>query len=209
MPNHVFTTMSVTAKTPEELASFIELARKPYQVWVQSWNRTEKPYTDLGYSWDTRESAISFNNFIPIPTEDYWDYKDEEGKLHQNWYGWNIENWDTKWDAYDVDFEQDASGLTATYRFTTAWSPPMKVYEAIAHQFPNLKIWLDYEEEQGWGGEMSSDFGSKFITHDKEWDIPESHADFVARDNEDGCVCSYDNDRSCWYEDCPRDEDGD
>jgi hypothetical protein len=36
-----------------------------------------------------------------------------------------------------------------------------------------------------------------------EWDIPQSHADYVSRDNEDGCACAQGWDEEDWYDDCP------
>ena len=206
MPNHVFNQLKVTSHTPEELAGFIELARKPYDVWVHNWNRTEKPYKDLGYQWEVHSSPLSFNNFVPIPTENYWDYKDEDGKLHQNWYGWNIENWGTKWDAYEVEVETN-SETEVLYRFVTAWSPPREVFDAIAKQFPNLKLWIEYEEENEWGGELVSPFGESEIEIVKEWDEPNSHADYVARDGKERCICAHEDDQSNWYKDCPREEE--
>ena len=38
----------------------------------------------------------------------------------------------------------------------------------------------------------------------KSWDIPDSHSDYVERDNEDGCICSHYDDEDDWYADCPR-----
>lgn len=202
MPNHVFSTLDVTAKTPEELAGFIEKARMPYAY------DTEEITKDKELKAVTRKEAFSFHNFVPAPLSEprsYGNYTDEDGKFHQPWYVWNVDNWDTKWDAYDVDFEVSDSQLSATYRFTTAWSPPIKVILEIAHQYPSLHLNYEYEEEQGWGGIMSSDFGDKHITHDKQWDIPNSHADHDKLEKE--CVCEWESDTQYWFEDCPREEE--
>lgn len=43
----------------------------------------------------------------------------EEYKL-TDWYRWNIDNWGTKWNAYDVEIYED------TIVFYTAWAPPVQ-----------------------------------------------------------------------------------
>jgi hypothetical protein len=55
---------------------------------------------------------------------------------------------------------------------------------------------------QAGGGEEDGEERSLIET--KSWDIPASHADYVERDNEDGCLCSYSDDEDDWYDDCPR-----
>ena len=47
-----------------------------------------------------------------------------------NWYDWSCDNWGTKWDACNVDYEE-YDGIV-TFAFDTAWSPPIPVYEALA-----------------------------------------------------------------------------
>jgi hypothetical protein len=41
------------------------------------------------------------------------------------------------------------------YRFDTAWSPPVPAIHNLSLQYPNLNFDLSYEEEQGWGGEIT------------------------------------------------------
>jgi hypothetical protein len=62
-----------------------------------------------------------------------------------------------------------------------------------------------WEEEQGWGGEAIGAGGYYSIT--KEWDIPNSHSDYVERDREESCICSWADDKDDWYEDCPNNQD--
>jgi hypothetical protein len=77
-------------------------------------------------------------------------------------------------------------------------------------QHPELDFEFHSEEEQGWGAEYSTydseDEDGKPIKElnlVREWDIPNSHADYVDRDNEDGCVCSWNDDPEDLFEDCP------
>lgn len=132
------------------------------------------------------------------------------------WYDWNVRNWGTKWDANDEDGEiPDLENLqsqdTITYRFSTAWSIPEPIFRAMVEQHPELDFDFECEEEQGWGANFTSsdgdEDGERSLILTKEWDIPASHADYVERDNEDGCVCSWDSDDpDNWFEDCPRPE---
>lgn len=81
----------------------------------------------------------------------------EEERIHNEniekygfptWYEWSIENWGTKWNAYntihwdEVDFESD------TMSFQTAWSPPLPVIRALA-KLTGESFRMSYYDE-GW-----------------------------------------------------------
>ena len=160
--------------------------------------------------------VISFLNIVR-PPEDKMDeyegvhgYKDGEkqGESEYNWYNFNNREWGTKWDVavYDSEKHSDTHLIHEEetklhYYFQTAWSPPLPVIEALSLQHPELEITLRYEEEQGWGGEIYWDKTGSTIV--EEWDIPDSHADYVKRDDVDGCACSREEDTNEWYDDCP------
>ena len=124
------------------------------------------------------------------------------------WYDWNIRNWGCKWDANDEELDTDLDKLEPhdqlTYRFSTAWSPAEGAFRAMTEQHPELSFEFYCEEEQGWGVVFDGEAGSLSVS--KEWDIPQSHADYVALDREDSCSCGYNDDQEDWYEDCPRPE---
>lgn len=48
-------------------------------------------------------------------------------------YNWNINNWSTKWEAYDFEVYNDDDIMFSeiTLAFNTAWSPPIKIFEAL------------------------------------------------------------------------------
>jgi hypothetical protein len=130
-------------------------------------------------------------------------------------YNWNIREWGTKWDANSAELYTDLTDLkdtdTLRYRCETAWSVPEPVFRAMVQQHPTLDFDFSCEEEQGWGVEFCSSDGEedgeeRSLIETKSWDIPESHADYVERDNLDGCNCAYSEDEEDWYDDCPRDE---
>lgn len=196
MPNHCYNTLTIQAQTEEELKSLVETLATPFEVQEHNWATGE-------YETKISDSPFSYNNIVPFPTEpnSYWDYKDEDGKTQQKWYYWNTKNWGTKWDAYDVSIESH-DNKSITYYFTSAWSPPVEVIQALCLKYPNLSVNFHYEEEQGWGGEMESGFGESYLSQVREWDIPESHADFMALGRE--CNCETESDRDYWFKDCPR-----
>ena len=61
------------------------------------------------------------------------------------WYDWRLANWDTKWDAYDVNVTDDDPDQLEV-EFNTAWSPPEAVCHAMREQFPDLSVSWFYDE---------------------------------------------------------------
>jgi hypothetical protein len=168
--------------------------------------------TQPEYAQEGDYDGFSFHSFITLPKgadkEVYLGTHgvvagEEVGKEDINWYNWNTTNWNTKWDACDVDVSLSSlptgelESIFITYR--TAWSPPEPVWPAMSRMFPELLFKFWYEEEQGWGGEVV--ITDNIITAQHSWDIPDSHADYMAQDKD--CVCSWDDDTDSWYEDCP------
>jgi len=50
---------------------------------------------------------------------------------YTSWYDWSIDNWGTKWNAYNI--EEKSYGVY----FETAWSIPMQVYNRLSSRFPS------------------------------------------------------------------------
>lgn len=73
---------------------------------------------------------------------------------YPTWYKWSIANWGTKWDAYEVGF--DVSEDVVEITFQTAWSTPEKVIAKLSEQYPELRIEVQYADE---------DFGSNCGTY--------------------------------------------
>ena len=61
------------------------------------------------------------------------------------WYDWRLQNWDTKWDAYDVHVTDDDPECTEI-EFDTAWSPPEAICSALREQYPDVSISWFYDE---------------------------------------------------------------
>ena len=79
--------------------------------------------------------GLTFNRLIPTPTNIYHGSlsDDEEKKYGEEncWFYWNVNNWGTKWDAYDVYTEPSPPGVFKIY-FHTAWDPPIFYLEKLA-----------------------------------------------------------------------------
>lgn len=212
MPNWVFNTVSITGKE-EDLKKFVEKAKKPHNTYWEDWKTKE-------IKEEIDDRVISFWNFIKPENEQLYfgasDYKPEgydqltdAEKMalsmsfkSDGWYDWNIRNWGTKWDTSDPYLEDNSKKGEVQYQFSTAWSPAEGAYRAMVEQHPELEFDFHCEEEQGWGVKYAGESGELVVV--EEWDIPNSHADYKERDNEDGCVCSWDaDDPENWYDDCP------
>ena len=91
---------------------------------------------------------------IPNPTGE-WDY------------GWSCENWGTKWDIcspWDTDeiYVADDGKETYVFKFDTAWSPPIPIYDAMMDQGFNLvaryvEYGCGYHGEYGVDGDFYHD----------------------------------------------------
>ena len=67
------------------------------------------------------------------------------GQIDDRWYDWRVQNWDTKWDAYDVVVTDDDPECLEI-EFNTAWSPPEAICNQIREDFPDLAISWFYDE---------------------------------------------------------------
>lgn len=217
MPNWVWNNITVSG-TKEDLLAFYAKASKLSPNGINE---------DGSLKYDDKDAqAISFWNFIE-PTNKTAYYEAAHGTKPEGyeawtidekmaydlsfktdgWYDWNVREWGTKWDACDanVDNNTDEKAPNLYYAFNTAWSIPEPIYQAITEQHPELDFRFYAEEEQGWGAEYKSsdaDNGVRSLELTEQWDIPDSHADYVNRGRE--CNCEYDDDEDYWYDDCPR-----
>lgn len=64
----------------------------------------------------------------------------------KDWYDWDIDNWGTKWDCYDVELKT-LDDTEVVIVFNTAWSCPEPVYGELARLHPDLSIQVEYADE--------------------------------------------------------------
>ena len=112
----------------------------------------EKAFSYMG----TPEYPLNFNRIIPYPKE--FAERDKEfrelgwagveakyGKgakdgYNSGGYEWSVNNWGTKWNAYDVVRKDN------TITFETAWSPPLPIISKIHADNPNVMLRFEYKE---------------------------------------------------------------
>ena len=84
---------------------------------------------------------------LPQYVEDPWRrlvFK-STGQADDRWYDWRVQNWDTKWDCYDVVVTDD-DPESVEIEFNTAWSPPEAICSAIREQYPDVSVSWFYDE---------------------------------------------------------------
>ena len=83
---------------------------------------------------------------LPVKHEDPWlTYRFADGKADDRWYDWRVQNWDTKWDCYDVEVTDDDPECTEI-QVNTAWAPPEAICTALREQYPDVSISWCYDE---------------------------------------------------------------
>jgi hypothetical protein len=63
-----------------------------------------------------------------------------------NWYDWANTNWGVKWDACDVQVDEEFGDTEITYRFDTPWGPPNEIYTLLVAKFPEVHISWFWDE---------------------------------------------------------------
>ena len=70
------------------------------------------------------------------------------GCQDDRWYNWRVQNWDTKWDAYDVEVvDPDPENLEI--EFNTAWSPPEAICNALREKYEDTVAISWFYDEPG------------------------------------------------------------
>jgi len=215
MPNWVFNHLSISGE-PDQIEKVKNQLNKPIEK--RYFNGQKNEVEVVKYS----NPIFSFWNIVAPPDDKLDQYfetngsrknpetgeMERTGQSEWNWYQFNNREWGTKWDIAvsdeakysDTSLEEESNNYLR-YRFDTAWSPPLPAIAKLAEQYPELTITIGYEEEQGWGGEI--EFQGEESNVLEEWDIPESHADYVKLDREDSCSCAHNEDQDDWFDDCP------
>jgi len=208
MPNWVFNHLSVEG-SEEAVKKVKDQLNAPF---TRKTRNHKDEIEEVKYS----NPIFAFWNIVRPPADKLEEYEgvhgyangEKQGHTEYNWYNFNNREWGTKWEVAVSDEQKYAETEMTTdeetciaYRFDTAWSPPLPVIAKLAEQNPDVVITIRYEEEQGWGGEI--EFRGEESEILSEWDIPNSHADYVALDREDSCECAHQEDQDDWYDDCP------
>lgn len=98
--------------------------------------------------WRSLKGKDGKEKNIAIPARTLKEWKKKYGA--DNWYEWQVANWGTKWNAYNVSF-CGGDGILE-YFFDTAWSSPEPVVMALSKKFPSLDFKVDV------GGEVDLEY---------------------------------------------------
>lgn len=123
----------------------------------------------LGYAIFTNKASVNDKLRFAQMDKEKQDKYLAIGKIYQEnlekyghftWYKWRLDNWGTKWNAYDTFNDGAYIG------FSTAWSAPLEIYEALAKMFPDVDISFDWaDEDSGYNvGSGNLDDGKLYFT---------------------------------------------
>lgn len=130
--------------------------------------------------------------FVPCPEElfeetpvgDNWQERRAEKENinlekfgYSDWYGWCVENWGTKWDISEGEFDYDPETNSGTGYFNSAWSPPTEAMDKMTDLGFDITLRY-YEPGVAFVGEYTSEGGDECYSYDfddEDWrdNIPE------------------------------------
>ena len=191
----------------KELKRFIEAIRvEQDDEWkaIPEWNRLY---------WD-------MNKLFPIPTElhetiaggfginEDGTKKPEQIELekkqaeniakygHKDWYDWANTNWDTKWGACNVDFDEnrfEENSTSIDIHWESAWSPAVGLVKNISAQFPELVFGMHFTEEANF-------FAGYMVFHNGEIVAEGDHGMEGQPEYDDDNDEKYDEEMSEWQD---------
>ena len=111
-----------------------------------------------------KKSEEAFLNARPDVTPAQWElgktaYRNQSKYGTPTWYEWSVNNWGTKWNAYNC-IPCEPNGDSAELCFQTAWSAPHPILERLSEQYPALAlshVWADEDIGQNCGRREYSD----------------------------------------------------
>lgn len=150
MANHVTTRITGNKVMLEALTRAPSASEKAEHEEFQ--NRLKKAMERNGnghlYTYEPLPSRmIDFDILIPQPEN--IEVGDCTGRHDEDtvcWYDWNVKNWGTKWNGYELDVS-DLDDETVMVSFDTAWSHPEPVLFALSEKFPEESFDVEYADE--------------------------------------------------------------
>lgn len=214
MPNWVFNNLHIEG-SEEEIKRVREQLAKPisYDMETSKWNAETEKWDRVKEKVEWKEPIFAFWNIIAptdleayakqpersgVPLEDpeWWIKTEAFSRTQNDWYNWNNNNWGTKWDVCGESRITEEGSTFVGYYFNTAWAPPVPALERLSEQYPTLKITLDWEEEQGFGGQLVLEDGD--ITEDDGYESKCQECD--SKDCLEYCDdCEYSVCKECGY----------
>lgn len=157
MPNHVKNIISING-SKNDIKNVVKsiLVDEDYILYMEERNKNLDKDFQLT---SPKINGFTFNKIIPTPTnifEGNLSFEDEEKYGYENcWYRWNINNWGTKWDCYDVF--SDFGETWITIEFLTAWCMPKPIIDAIVKIVADNHCTMSYSyADEDFGGNMGN-----------------------------------------------------
>jgi hypothetical protein len=125
------------------------------EMYAQCLLRQRGYHSYVGYQWLPEEIKTwkQLRAWLDStsPTAAFWGKRmliaaGETG--YPGWYEWNVDNWGTKWGAYQYAERERAPG-SFTFEFQTAWAVPIPIFEKLASMYPTLVFGLISIDEGG------------------------------------------------------------
>ena len=158
MPNHCHNRVTIygsgndTEETREQIAKLKEIFEGE-SIFTQIIPEPDWPNTPLAekdvkrYSFSKAKGKVGE---LPVLTEGAFgeSYRFASGEADDRWYDWRVQNWDTKWDCYDVEVVDD-DPENMEIEFNTAWCPPDAVCHALREKYEDTVAISWFYDEPG------------------------------------------------------------
>ena len=138
MPNHCHNRVTVYSANTDDVAKIKQMFEDE-ECFTQiipepDWLNTPLMSKDVKeYSFSEPRGKVGE---LPQYVEDYAKrlvFK-STGHADDRWYDWRVQNWDTKWDCYDVEVVDD-DPENMEIEFNTAWAPPEAICHALREKY--------------------------------------------------------------------------
>ena len=146
MPNHCYNRVTFYSDNTEEVAKLKKIFEDE-NCFTQIIPEPDWPNMPLLTSDAHYGTKYGNDGELPQKVVDPWERYvfQSTGITDQRWYDWRVQNWDTKWDCYDVEVtDDDPEQLEVT--FNTAWSPPEAICNRIREDYPDVSVSWFYDE---------------------------------------------------------------
>ena len=145
MPNHCYNRVTIYPSGDNEASSLdqIETLKDIFEgesVFPQI--IPEPDWANLPLMSSDKSYALQKGNVGELPVNGRFQ---STNIADDRWYDWRIQNWDTKWDAYDVSIDDDDPEQLEV-SFNTAWGPPEAICNQIREDYPDVSVSWFYDE---------------------------------------------------------------
>lgn len=146
MPNHVQNILNIESENDDLILSYIKNEETNQFI---DFNKVLPMPEELENTCSPvriiskEERAKALESGIPntgLTIEEKDKLVDKYG--HADWYSWRLENWGTKWNAYEQEINDNGDIV-----FQTAWCTPLEVIEKLSVLFPDAVFTVQYADE--------------------------------------------------------------